>query len=164
MPLRGTAAPHETGVCVGHTPLWHETAGIAWALGGEPLQDAGAPQGVPFATGVLHTPPTHVSTVHVFPSFVHAKPSGWFVCTQPVDVLQESAVQGFESAQFTAPPPCQTPLTQPSLLVHALSSVHETADRGEATQVFVPSLQVPVLHWSVNAEQSRAPPPVHTPA
>jgi hypothetical protein len=54
--LQGVVAPHATGFCAGQFPALHVTAVIADAVGIVPEQDAGAPQGVPFGTAVLHKP------------------------------------------------------------------------------------------------------------
>src|SRR5262249_30557003 len=116
-------------------------------------------------------------------------PTGWK--TQPVAGSQASAVQGSPSlqamgalgeqvpvagsqtlavwhasveSQTTGFAPTQVPPTQMSVCVQASPSLHAVRSGfAVASHRPAPSLQVPWLHWSAKAEQSRAVPP-HTPA
>jgi hypothetical protein len=162
--LHGVVAPQAAGFCAGHVPLLHVTAEICAAFGTAPLQEAGAPHEVPFGTAVLQRPLWHVSMVQAFPSLGHGVPLTRFVCVQPVAGTHASALQGLPSSQFGGAPPWQTPPLHWSLVVQALPSLHDVADTGCAWHWLVASLHTPVLHWSVNTEQSRRPPPVQTPA
>ena len=126
-----------------------------------PEQDAATPQDVPFATGAWHTPARQVSSVQTLPSLPQPVPSATFVCTQPVLLLHESVVQGLLSLQFTDVP-VQVPLWHLSPDVQALLSSHELPVSGLAEQP-PGSLQTPEWHWSAEAEQSSALPPLQTP-
>jgi len=87
---------------------------VSVVQGFESLQFGAAPP--------TQAPPLQVSLV------VQALPSSQaavlLVLTQPRTVLQVSVVQGFESLQFGAAPPTQTPALQVSLVVQALPSSH----------------------------------------
>ena len=74
VPLHGTDGPHGIGVCDEHVPPWQVAAGISDAFGGTPEHDGGDPHCDPFVAGVLHTPPTQVSSVHGLPSTLQFEP------------------------------------------------------------------------------------------
>jgi hypothetical protein len=68
--------------------------------------------------------PAHTPVIEQTSPVVHASPSlhsapGLTVLRQPVDVAQESVVQGFESSQLTADPPVQA-----AAAVHVVPLVH----------------------------------------
>ena len=90
-----------------------------------------------------HTPAWHVSPTVQASLSSHAAPLLVAPWTQPLAGLHASVVQVLESSQLT-PTPLHAPLKQPSLVVHALPSLHALAS---ATMVW---LQPPALvHASV---------------
>ena len=116
-------------------------------------------------------PPTQVPPLHVS-LVVHALPSlhalVLFVCTQPVDVLQVSVVQGLVSSQLGGGPPTQEPAAHVSLVVHALLSLQaavllvwtqpdaglqESSVQGfESSQLIVVPAQTPPVHTSPDVQ------------
>jgi hypothetical protein len=167
VPLQGVAAPHGTGACDEQTPPVHAAGGTACAFGIVPEQLAATPHVVPLATGVWQTPATQVSRVHTLPSLPQLVPLATFECVQPEPGLHESLVQAFPSSQGRAVPvPAPVPHV-PALhfspTVQALLSSHEFPVSGWAKQP-PGSWHAPESHWSADAEQSSALPPVHAPA
>jgi hypothetical protein len=108
-----------------------------------------------------------VSSVQTFPSLPQLVPFETFEWTQPDPGLQESLVHGFPSSHpRTDPVPLpvpQEPASHFSPTVQALPSLHELPVNGCAKQP-PGSWHAPALHWSAEAEQSRALPPVQFPA
>jgi hypothetical protein len=90
---------------------------------------------------------------------VHGLPSSqvavlfWFL--HPSTASQLSSVQGLLSLQLRAEPPPHVPEVQTSPTVHAFMSSHAWVSLA-ACLVHAPVApsQTPVLHWSVEAEQS----------
>ena len=71
-------------------------------------------------------------------------------------------MHGFPSSQFVVP--VQAPALHVSPVVHELPSLQALPVRGVPLQTLAVSSQEAVLHWSPDAEQSRAVPPVQAPA
>jgi hypothetical protein len=156
------AAPHGVGFWAGHALPAHVTGGIACAFGITPAHDGAAPHAVPAGTAAWQTPKRHVSRVQGFPSLPHPTPSARFECVHPEPVSQLSAVHGLLSLQFGAAPPTQVPLWHASPVVQALPSVHELPVSGFAEHP-PGSPHTPAWHWSADAVQSSALPPLQRP-
>jgi hypothetical protein len=103
-------------------------------------------------------PPAHTSPI--VQASLSLQLAVLFVCTQPVDVLQESSVQALPSSQLTAVPLTQLPFEQTSPVVQALPSL-----QGPVLFVCVQpveGLQASVVQGLLSLQFGAAP-PVHVP-
>jgi hypothetical protein len=111
----------------------------------------------------LHRPPEHWSvTVHGLPSLQVAV---LFAFLQPSTMSQLSSVQGLLSLQLRGVPLLHTPEWQDSMTRQAFPLWHGPASFVVIfMQAPVVELQTPLLHWSLDAEQSTSATPAHVPA
>ena len=109
-----------------------------------------------------HVPPLHKSTsVHGSPSS-HPRPSAASTCTQPLEPLQVSMVQGLPSSQLLLAPGKQAPAAQWSPVVQRSPSVHVLA-----TAAFLhplPTSQESIVHTLPSSQLNAVAPGEQTPA
>jgi hypothetical protein len=117
-------------------------------------------------------PPLQLPAAQVSPSLQKAPSSqltpslAGCVSQAPVPALHVPVLHWSPNPeQSVALPPAQAPVVQVSPVLHRSPSSQLLPSLAVvASHVSVPSLQVPVLHWSPEPEQSVAPPPPQLPA